>query len=84
MRLQGNKLKVSLLFILLSTFTYTYLQEYSPGTINFSLNNIAALTSPGDYSIPKWSPDGDKILFTKMDYSGLYVINLRRNNEIVE
>jgi len=40
------------------------------------LANITAITQPNGYSAPKWSPDGKKILFTKLNYTGLFVLDL--------
>lgn len=50
----------------------------------YILTGIKAITPPDGYSAPKWSPDGNKILFTKLNYTGLYIINLSNNNGIVE
>jgi len=47
------------------------------------LNNIIALTPPNGYSAPKWSPDGNKLLFTTIGFRGLYVMNLNDKNEII-
>ena len=51
---------------------------------SYALDNIVALTSPDGYSAPKWSPDGSKILFTKMNYTGLFVIDLTAKNKIIK
>lgn len=53
------------------------------GTITVKLNNIMALTPPNGYSAPKWSPDGNNILFTTIGFKGLYIINLNEKNEII-
>ncbi len=50
----------------------------------YSLDNLVALTPPNGYSAPRWSPDGTKILFTKMNYTGLYIIDLTAKNRITK
>lgn len=54
-------------------------QEKSFEYSDFALGNIKALTAPDGFSEPKWSPDGNKILFTKLNYRGLYVFDFSTN-----
>jgi len=61
--------KLFFLFFLSSFNIYTQV-------IDYSLANITALTTPKWYSAPKCSPDGKKILFTKLNYNGLFVLDL--------
>ena len=51
--------------------------------LSYTLTNIMALTPPNEYSAPKWSPDGNKILFTTIGFTGLYIINVNEKNEII-
>lgn len=51
---------------------------------SYTLNNIIAITPPNGYSSPKWSPDGNKLLFTTNKYAGLYIINLNGKKEIIK
>jgi len=71
-------MKVLLLIILLLYFNIAA-QEKSFENGDFSLGNIKALTAPDGFSEPKWSPDGNKILFTKLNYQGLYVFDFSTN-----
>jgi Tol biopolymer transport system component len=50
--------------------------------LSYSLSNLMALTPPNKYSAPKWSPDGDKLLFTTIGFTGLYIIDLNENEII--
>lgn len=71
----------------IKNFTSSYTKDSKQkDTIEYFyiLTGIKAITPPDGYSAPKWSPDGNKILFTKLNYTGLYVINLSDNNGIVE
>jgi len=49
----------------------------------YTLNYIMARTPPNNYSAPKWSPDGNKLLFTTIGFTGLCIINLNEKNEII-
>jgi Tol biopolymer transport system component len=68
-----------LLLIFLCSFLNIYSQineSNSQNDNNYKLINTVAITPPGGYSSPKWSPDGKRILFTKMNYVGLYVVDV--------
>lgn len=49
-----------------------------------SLSNIRSVTPEGEYSMPKWSPEGDKLLFTDDHNSTIYVMDLKNGSEILE
>lgn len=51
--------------------------------LSYTLDNIMALTPPNEYSAPKWSPDGNNLLFTTIGFTGLYIINLDEKNGII-
>ena len=46
------------------------------GEVKYSLKDIAQLTNEGNYCSPKWSPDGEKLLFTTVSFKGLYYMSL--------
>ncbi len=54
---------------------------YQLGEPQILAENTRTLTS-SSFSKPVWSPDGDKILFTKVNNQGLYVINFEKPDEI--
>jgi Tol biopolymer transport system component len=71
----GSTMKILLLLISLSYF-YLTAQILPVKSGEFILENIKAVTPAGEYSSPRWSPDGTKILFTKTNYKGLYLYEL--------
>ncbi|MGB7210354.1 MAG: hypothetical protein WBD27_16990 [Pyrinomonadaceae bacterium] len=51
--------------------------------LTYTLDDIIAVTPPNGFSVPKWSPDGNSLLFTKIGFRGLYIVNLNETNEII-
>jgi Tol biopolymer transport system component len=76
-------MKISLVLVTIFCLNI-FSQEYSNSNKGYTLENITAITPPDGYSSPKWSPDGNKILFTKINYTGLYVIDLNAKDKIIE
>jgi len=66
---------ISILLLLL--WVQVYSQHRSSSVNGYTLTNITPLTPRDGYSAPKWSPDGNKMLFTKLNYTGLFVLDLK-------
>jgi Tol biopolymer transport system component len=74
-----------LLLIILPFFLSIYSQineSILQNDNNYKLINTVAVTPPDGFSSPKWSPDGKKIMFTKLNYTGLYVVGIE-SKEII-
>jgi Tol biopolymer transport system component len=66
-----------LLFLISLSYFYSTAQVLPVNNGEFMLEDIRAITPSNNYSSPRWSPDGSKILFTTVNYKGLYLYDLQ-------
>lgn len=69
---------MKILFTLLTLLSFSKIFSQSP----YLSNHIKITDSELHFQIPKWSPDGKKILTTIERKTGLYIIHLDRSNEV--
>lgn len=66
----------ALLTAVMST-SYSPLDQQKGG---FSIQNVQAVTSGGEYSMPIWSPDGSKLLLSTTHGMRLHLLDLRKGS----
>ena len=78
------KIRILYIFILISNIIYAQNNLYLDSkSCPFQLSNIEAITSgETEYTLPKISPDGSYVMFTKKNKSGIYLIDLKNRNII--
>lgn len=74
---------VSVMSLLCTNLNAQNSEYKSSETCPFQIMNYESITNDGErYTLPKISPDGTKIMFTKSNKQGVYIIDLKNREQI--